>query len=85
MLFFKNVFPADQAVGALLIWRFFTYYFTMITGFGAVLADGAANMRRIKKVKIHIPEEIEQKGEAADAAENSKTSGSSDRPEENDQ
>jgi len=82
LLFFKNVFPADQAVGALLIWRFFTYYFTMITGFGAVLVDGAANMRRIKKEKKSLSEN-KKAGGMDDAAENSKASGSSDRAEEN--
>ena len=44
-VFFQNVFPADKLVGALLLWRFFTYYFTMIVCFGAVLYDSAWNIR----------------------------------------
>ena len=44
-VFFQNVFPADKLVGALLLWRFFTYYFTMIVCFGAVLYDSAWSMR----------------------------------------
>ena len=48
-VFFQNVFPADKLVGALLLWRFFTYYFTMIVCFGAVLYDSAWNIRHAGK------------------------------------
>jgi len=44
-LFFQHVFPADKLVGALLLWRFFTYYFTLIVGLGAVICDGAVSIR----------------------------------------
>ena len=44
-VFFQHVFPADKLVGALLLWRFFTYYFTMIVCFGAVLYDSAWSIR----------------------------------------
>ncbi len=44
-IFFQHVFPADKLVGALLLWRFFTYYFTLIVGLGAVICDGAASIR----------------------------------------
>ena len=45
-IFFQHVFPADKLVGALLLWRFFTYYFTMIIGVGAVIFDSAWSMRQ---------------------------------------
>ncbi|MBQ6257196.1 MAG: hypothetical protein IJJ60_11455, partial [Clostridia bacterium] len=45
-IFFQHVFPADKLVGALLMWRFFTYYFTMIVGLSAVIYDSAWSMRR---------------------------------------
>ncbi len=44
-IFFQHVFPADKLVGALLLWRFFTYYFTMIVGVCAVVFDSAWSMR----------------------------------------
>ena len=45
-IFFQHVFPSDKLVGALLLWRFFTYYFTMIVGLAAVIYDSAWSMRR---------------------------------------
>ncbi|MBR3018717.1 MAG: flippase-like domain-containing protein [Clostridia bacterium] len=44
-VFFQHVFPADKLVGALLLWRFFTYYFTIIVCFGAVLYDSVWSIR----------------------------------------
>ena len=44
-LFFQNVFPADKLVGALLLWRFFSYYFTMILGLLAVMWDSVWSIR----------------------------------------
>ena len=44
-IFFQHIFPADKLVGALLLWRFFSYYFTLILGLGAVVVDSAWNMR----------------------------------------
>ena len=43
------MFPADKLVGALLLWRFFTYYFTLIVGFAAVIIDSAWSMRRAQE------------------------------------
>ncbi|MBR4333020.1 MAG: flippase-like domain-containing protein [Clostridia bacterium] len=45
-IFFQHVFPADKLVGALLLWRFFTYYFTMIVGLAAVIYESVWSMRR---------------------------------------
>lgn len=44
-IFFQHIFPPDKLVGALLLWRFFSYYFTLIMGFGAVVLDSAWSMR----------------------------------------
>jgi uncharacterized protein (TIRG00374 family) len=38
-IFFQHVFPAENLVGALLLWRFFTYYFTLIIGMIGIIAD----------------------------------------------
>ena len=48
-LFFQHVFPADKLVGALLLWRFFSYYFTMLVGLIAVLIDSAWSMKHAPK------------------------------------
>lgn len=74
-IFFQGVFPADQLVGALLLWRFFTYYFTLIIGFGAVMVDSAGSMMKHKKKKEKGMMELEKKdagssGAAEQAAEN---------------
>ena len=49
-IFFQHVFPAEKLVGALLLWRFFTYYFTLIIGVGGIIADSAANIRRARQL-----------------------------------
>ena len=53
-IFFQHVFPAGKLVGALLLWRFFTYYFTLIIGFIGVLLDSAWSMRHPKGAAIPI-------------------------------
>ena len=58
-IFFQHVFPADKLVGALLLWRFFTYYFTLIVGLSAVIIDSAWSMRhaaREEKEALEQPE-----------------------------
>ena len=44
-IFFQHIFPADKLVGGLLLWRFFTYYFTLIIGLCAVIIDSAWSIR----------------------------------------
>ncbi|MBR1584257.1 MAG: flippase-like domain-containing protein [Clostridia bacterium] len=44
-IFFQNVFPAEKLVGALLLWRFFTYYFTLIIGVIGIVIDSAWSIR----------------------------------------
>ena len=44
-ILFRHIFPADKLVGALLLWRFFTYYFTLLMGLAAVIADSAWSVR----------------------------------------
>ncbi len=65
-IFFQHVFPADKLVGALLLWRFFTYYFTLIIGLAAVITDSAWSMRRAGKKR---GEEAWRKGEKVYAKE----------------
>jgi len=84
-IFFRHVFPADKLVGALLLWRFFTYYFNLMTGFAGVLLDGTYSMRKKKKAmseSASVPNNSPsaEKGEMPDATENSKASGHPDAP-----
>ena len=45
-LFFGNYFPGSIVFGALLVWRFLTYYLSIITGFIGVLIDGSRSRKR---------------------------------------
>ena len=83
-LFFKGVFPDEMGVGPMLLWRFFTYYFTLITGFIAVLLDSTYHMRQKKKAGAVETVNIE-KGAEGIASENSEASGSADASAESDQ
>ena len=60
-LIFNRVFPAGKLLGALLVWRFFTYYFSMIISlvFG-VLPDSVKTMRGTIK-KVPLPRSAEQR------------------------
>lgn len=52
-LIFQSVFPSDKLFGALLLWRFFTYYLTLIIGMGCVIFDSAVTIRgRIRKIEL---------------------------------
>ena len=59
-LFFQDVFPENKLLGALLLWRFFTYYLTLIIGMLCVVLDSARGMR-------HRPEAPSRAGDAPDA------------------
>ncbi|MBQ8136156.1 MAG: flippase-like domain-containing protein, partial [Clostridia bacterium] len=53
-LFFQNIFPADTLLAALLLWRFFNYYLSLLITlvFGVVL-DSSLSMRgKIRKVQF---------------------------------
>ena len=54
-IFFQHIFPADKLVGALLLWRFFTYYFTLLVGLAAVIVDSVISMRRAAPVPEEPP------------------------------
>ena len=45
-LFYQNIFPTDKLLGALLLWRFFNYYFPIVLSlvFGVIL-DSVRTMR----------------------------------------
>lgn len=83
-IFFQHIFPADKLVGALLLWRFFTYYFTLIVGLIAVILDSAISMRG-KKAAPDKTEALMQEGGDAFAQEIPRASGHADSGEENDQ
>ena len=75
-VFFQNVFPADKLVGALLLWRFFTYYFTLMIGLVAVIVDSAWSMRRAARQGKNNAAPLE--GGTAIAQENHSPSGHAD-------
>ena len=56
-IFFQHVFPADKLVGALLLWRFFTYYFTLLVGLAAVIADSAWSIRHPQRENEDVGDE----------------------------
>lgn len=57
-IFFQHVFPAGKLVGALLLWRFFTYYFTLLVGMGGIITDSAWSMKHARE--LPGPEETER-------------------------
>ena len=59
-LFFRHVFPDEKLLGALLLWRFFTYYITLIIGLGAVVLDSSLSVRQARK------EALPQEGKDSD-------------------
>ena len=64
-IFFQHVFPADKLVGALLLWRFFTYYFTLLVGLTAVITDSVLSMRRYNADKNIVNTQAELNGRHA--------------------
>ncbi len=48
-LFFSHVISSDYILAALLLWRFFTYYITLIIGLGSVIVESTVSINRIKK------------------------------------
>ncbi len=71
-LLFNQIFPPDKLVGALLIWRFFTYYLsTLISLVFGVLLDSIRTMRG-KVRKVPLPKDLKSvpHWEAPDEKEN---------------
>ena len=56
-IFFQDIFPANKMLGALLLWRFFTYYLSLIVGLGCVVWDSSTSMKRKTK---ELQDEIDQ-------------------------
>ena len=68
-LVFSGVFQGN-ALGAQLMWRFFTYYVTLIIGLGAVIINSAGSIRQAREEAEEAIEEAEAAIEAAEAAVN---------------
>ena len=75
------VFPEDKILGALLLWRFFTYYLTLLLGMGCVIGDSTASMRRHKKEEETPSADTLEKGEMPIAQENPEIRGYPDASE----
>lgn len=56
-LFFNRYFPSSVIFAALLVWRFLTYYLSIIAGFAAVAVDSAGAGRKHKAAQSRDPEE----------------------------
>ncbi len=56
MIYLKNIFPAVQIFPALLLWRLFTYYMTLLAGAGVTVIQTARSI-----VKAPPPKAEEQK------------------------
>lgn len=59
-LIFRLAFPGSKLLGALLLWRFFTYYLTLLLGLGAVICDSVRTMRgSIRPMPVSTPKEAD--------------------------
>lgn len=59
-LFFGKFFPSNTIFAALFVWRFITYYLSIITGFVAVAIDGARSSRARESSLAAAPEPQEE-------------------------
>ena len=59
-LIFSRIF-GESALGAQLMWRFFTYYVTLIIGMGAVIMNSAGSIRRAREEAEQAMEEVRAK------------------------
>lgn len=59
-LLFGQVFPSDKILGALLLWRFYTYYLTLVVGLIAVIINSAGNIKSDIEEENEIHEETAQ-------------------------
>lgn len=73
-LFFQGIFPEGTLMGALLLWRFLTYYLMLITGLGCVIFDRCVTMR-LKKAQALRQNEETQKGTDGVVQKNKKRAG----------
>ena len=55
-LFFQDIFPENKLLAALLLWRFFTYYLTLIIGLVCVSADSVMTIRKRKREGLEGPD-----------------------------
>ena len=78
-LFFQAIFPENKLLGALLLWRFFTYYLSLLVGFGGVIFNSAADIHRTGKISFPTPERLEE--EEMIAQEDSGTASFAGSPE----
>ena len=63
-IFFQDIFPANKMLGALLLWRFFTYYLSLIVGLGSVIWDSSSSMKKKTQELQDTLDGMAQKGTA---------------------
>jgi uncharacterized protein (TIRG00374 family) len=60
-LFFGAIFPQTILFAALLVWRFLTYYLSIIVGFAAVMVSSGSGGKRKKTPKLpELPDTIQE-------------------------
>lgn len=59
-LFFSGYFDHGTIFAALFVWRFVTFYLSIILGFVALMIDGAGSVKRTGEAKEAVPERRDQ-------------------------
>ncbi|MBQ9943245.1 MAG: flippase-like domain-containing protein [Clostridia bacterium] len=75
---FGSVFPSDVLFGALLLWRFMTYYLNLLIGLGCVIYDRTVSMKKHAQknnTERTADDTIFEKGQDDVAQENEETVG----------
>lgn len=75
---FGSVFPSDILFGALLLWRFMTYYLNLLIGLGCVIYDRTVSMKKYaqkNKTEKAADDTILEKGQDDVVQENEETVG----------
>lgn len=74
-IFFQGVFPENKLFGALLLWRFFTYYLSLMVGLSCVVADSSMSIKRKTRELQAELDALPQKGEKSIVQESEAFSG----------
>ena len=61
-LYFNSVFPGGNLLAALLLWRFFTYYFSLILGAVTVTVGGIRSGKTLREVARMGDESVDRSG-----------------------
>ncbi len=68
-MYFDRIFPNSMGFAALLLWRFFTYYISIMIGFVAVLVHGMRSGSSIRETMAIDPDQMKKDEESEVEAE----------------